>query len=438
MNNIKPLKIGLRSQDIQTSVQDVDLGALSSETKNIRLIGMAERLAIHIRGTDVIDDYKKVEYIASQFGIDSLLLPTVLEVLQELEWVRVDRKGTKINKIEESVPYFRDIYSTAGEYFNNSNPSEIEKATIAVCDSLALSPLTEEEIRKKLGLDDKAYRMVLDIGKSGKFIEEYISPKTKETVLYSPLYWIENPHKLQTMYNLIKNFGGDRVYEVLKNIREYQGLPLMDEILKSDYDTLSEDNKIIAEAIRRGIILAPEINSFRGKKNFAFIPQIGIPFEEKIILEKAMAILACIRYGEHFGLITRIKYPEAILDSLLSLPYRIGPHTEIRMQYAILVGRGVGKIFPDRLTKDRYYFELIPTEENKKAVKLAKDLLKVGELLEERGLSKDLQKVLFYPGSYEEAIRTLPKLKKPAYISSETQGNIFNILNGIMDKLRGA
>lgn len=437
-SKIELLKIGLRAQDIQTSVQDVDLGPLNAETKNIRLVGMVERLAIHIRGVDVIEDYKKVEYIASQFGIDSLVLPKVLEVLQDLEWVRVEKKGNVIKKVEESVPYFSDIYSVAGEYFDSSNPSEIEEATIELCDSLALSPSTEEEIKKKLGLNNRAYKIVMDIGKSGKFIDHYKSARTKEKVLYSPLYWVENPDKLEDMYELLKEFGADRVYDALKKIKDYQGFPLMDDILRGDYDTLSEKKKIIAEAIRRGIILAPEVNSLRGLKNFAFTPHIGISIEEKIILEKAMAILACIRYGEHFGLITRIKYPEAILDKLLNPPYRIGSHTEIRKQYAILVGRGVGKIFQNRLIKDRYYFELIPTDENKKAVKLAKDLLKVGELLEEKGLSKNLQNVLFYPGSYEEAMRTLPKLKKPAYTSTETEENIFNILNDTIDKIRGA
>jgi hypothetical protein len=434
-SKLDTLKIGLRAQDIQTSVQDVDLGTLNAETKNIRLIGMAERLAIHIRGADVIDDYKKLEYIASQFGIDSLILPNVLEVLQELNWVRVEKEGSVIRKVEESVPYFEDIYSTAGEYFYNSDPSEIEEATIAVCDSLALSPSTEEEVKNEFGLSDEAYRIILDIGKSGKFIDEYKSTKTREKVLYSPLYWIENPEKLENMYTLLKEFGADHVYNALKKIRDYQGFPLWDDVLKDNYNTL--EIKIIAEAIRRGIILAPEVTSFNGKKNFAFTPNIGIPIEEKIVLEKAMCLLACIRYGEHFGLITKIKYPKLLLDKLLSPPYRIGPHTEIKKQYAILVVRGVGKIFKDR-SYDRYYFELIQTEENKNAVRLARDLLKVGEVLEERGVSKELQSVIFYSGSYEEAMRTLPKLRKPAHISAETLEEISDILSDTMDKLRGA
>lgn len=71
---------------MQPSLQAMDLGALGAETKNIRLVGMAERLTIHIRGSDVIEDQRGLEYIASQFDIDALLLPRVLEVLQEIGW----------------------------------------------------------------------------------------------------------------------------------------------------------------------------------------------------------------------------------------------------------------------------------------------------------------------------------------------------------------
>ena len=428
---ISPLKIGVRCQDIQTSLQDISLGALSSETKNIRLLGMAERLAIHIRGVDVIEDYKKLEYVAGQFGIDSLILPNVLETLEEIGWVRVQKRSGRIIKVEESVPYFKDIYSEIGEYYNNTPHSEIEDAIIETTDKLALSPINEETIRKDLGKE--LYKIVLDIGKSGKFIEEYESLDTKEKILYSPIYWVENPKIIEEIYRLLKQFGAENVVRVLKEIRDYQGYPLSDSLFKAEKESISQDDQILFELIKRGIVLAPQVVSFKGRKSFAFTPYPEISIEEKVILEKAMAILACVRYGEHFGLITKIRYPEAILDKLLESPHIIGPHTEIRKQYALLVGRGIGKIFPDRVLSDRWYFQLIDKEENIKAVKLAKDLLVVGEAISDRGFQEELQKILFTPGSYEEALRTLPRLKKPANLSPETHEHI---LNEIMDVLR--
>jgi len=428
---ISPLKIGIRCQDIQTSLQDISLGPLISETENIRLLGMAERLAIHIRGVDVIDDYKKLKYVAGQFGIDSLILPRVLETLEEIGWVRVQKRVGEIVKVEESVPYFKDVYSEVGEYYNSTPHSEIEDAIIETTDKLALSPINEETIKKELG--KKLYKIVLDIGKSGKFIEEYDSPDTEEKILYSPIYWVENPKMLEEIYKLLKQFGAENVIRILREIQNYQGRPLTDRLFKTEKGSLSQDDQILFELIKRGIILAPQVDSFRGRKSFGFTPYPEISIEEKVILEKAMAILACVRYGEHFGLITKIKYPEAILDKLLNPPHIIGPHTEIRKQYAILVGRGIGRIYPATGVSDRWYFRLIDKEENIKAVKLAKDLLVVGEAISDRGFQEELQKILFTSGSYEEALRTLPKLKEPTRLSSETQEHI---LNSIMDVLR--
>lgn len=432
------LRIGIRAQDIQTSTQDIDLGPLNAEIKSIRLIGMAERLAIHIRGADVIDDYKKLEYISSQFGIDSLVLPRVLEVLQDLEWVRVHHKRNKITAIDESVPYFNDIYETAGEYFSDLNPTEIEIATISICDDLALAPSIAQDVISKMGLDDQACSMVVDIGRSGGFIGEYQSEHTGERVLYSPLYWVENPEIIEQVFELLKRFGADRIHKVLSSVRSYQGFPLPDTFIEGDETQITEDMEVLAEAVRRGIILSPEVTSLKGRKNFAFTPQVGLPIHEKIILEKAMAILSCVRYGEHFGSITKVRFPDAILNRLLSSPHRIGEHTEIKTQYSILVSRGMGNIFPHRQWKNRYFFKLVPTEENLRAVRLARDLLSVGEAIHEKGLSEELRKVLFYQGKYEEAARTLPKLKKSIKYSPQTREAVFDIFNDTLDQLRGA
>lgn len=428
---LEPFKIGVRAQDIQTSVQDVDLGYLSAETKNIRLVGMAERLAIHIRGADVIKDRRKLEYIASQLGIDSLLVPTVLNVLEGLEWVTVDTSG----KVEESVPYFSNIYEKAGEYFTTLPRSEIEDATIVVCDALSLAPATEEELKRATGLDHDEFQMVLDIGQSGKFIVHYESEDIKEKVLYSPLYWVEHPDKVEELYKLLKRFGADKVYSALTRIKGYQGLPLSQDTIGGQKESLSEEEMIFAEMVRRGIVLAPVVKSLKGPRNFAFTPSAGISLADKIILEKAMAILSCMRYGQHFGSVTKLDNLEMFIDNLLTSPHRTKkPHSEVKAQYALLVGRGIGKVFPSKQFPNRYYFELVPTKENLQALRLAKDLLKVGEAVHGRGLSEELQKVLLYPGTYEEAMRTLPRMREPGVISGQTYQRI---LDQMMDKLRG-
>jgi uncharacterized tellurite resistance protein B-like protein len=55
---------------------------------------MAATLAANIKGIDVIDDERALKTIAAhQWGIDSLSLPRVLEVLEEVDYVTVHRGG---------------------------------------------------------------------------------------------------------------------------------------------------------------------------------------------------------------------------------------------------------------------------------------------------------------------------------------------------------
>lgn len=434
IEHIEPLKIGIRCQDIQTSLQDFDMGPLGVETKNIRLLGMAERLAIHIRGSDVIDDYRKLEYVSSQFGIDPLILKETLRVLEDVGWIRVKSRGSNIIRVEETVPYFNDIYSEIGEYYENISHSEVEDAIIGVTDLLALSPLGELELKGKFGIDNSLFDTILDIGKTGMFIDKYELEDSGESVLYSPLYWVENPEKVEKIYEMLKKYGAENILNSLNTIRNYQGYPLPDSLFSKEQVNLTKKDEIFIELIKNGMLLTPRVNSHSGEKNFAFTPNVGVSIEEKVILEKAMAILSCIRYGEHFAMITKIKFPGVIIDRLLSSPYKIGSHTEIRRQYAILVSRGVGRIFPDSTNSKRWYFQLIDTKENLKAVRLAKDMLLVGESISQRGVVEELKKVFFYHGSYEEYQRVPPKLKKSPYVSEKTEEKIFS---KIIDSLRG-
>ncbi len=432
---ITELKIGIRCQDIQTCLQDFSMGALGIEIKNITLLGKAERLAIHIRGVDIIDNQEKLEYIACQFGIEPESLPRVLEVLGEIGWTRIKEKEDKTIIVEESIPYFKDIYSEIGKYYKSLKHHEIEDSIIEVVDALALSPLREEDIINKIGINKKIYSTIMDIGNSSNIINKFKSDEDQENILYSPIYWTENHDKIKIIYDLLKKYGSDKIINVLKKVQDYQGYPLTDTILKTSKDKLSEDDLIIIDLIEKGILLTPKVDSFSGEKHFAFIPNVGIPIEEKTILEKAMAILACVRYGENFGSITKIKFPEVILERLLEQPHIIGPHSEIKKQYAILIGRGIGRIYPDRFYSDRWYFQLIDKEENIKAVNLAKDLLTVGEAIYGKAFNEKLREILFYKGTYEEAIRTLPKLKKSPRISKDTYEHI---LNKVIDDIRGA
>jgi hypothetical protein len=395
---------------------------------------MAERLATHIRGADVISDSRRLEYVASQFG-DPVLLDPVLTALQEIGWVSVRGSGDA-RIVEESVPYFADIYEAVGKYYVDRGGTEVEDAVILAADALAAAPAPEEMLAKELGGDETVYGLAKDVGRAGGLIDEYVTP-AGETILYSPPFWTENPEQFDALYALIGRYGLDVVAKVFDDFRSYQGKPLPSSLFSSSRQT-TEQTSLLRQLVRAGVLLAPQVNSTSGIRYFGFTPHAGIIPEDKMILEKAMAVLSCVRYGEHFGAITKIKFPDTILSRLVSSPHRIGPHTEIRNQYALLVTQGIGRLSESKREKGRYYFQLIDIEENLRAVELARDLLLAGEAVATKKLDEKAQQALFQAGSYEESLRAVPKVKRPLGISRGGQEAVQSLILGLAEEIRKA
>ena len=105
---------------------------------------------------------------------------------------------------------------------------------------------------------------------------------------------------------------------------------------------------------------------------------------EKVILDKARALVACLRYGSEAATITRIMNPLLILNAITdpTRNYRLRPHSELKLQYGMLIGKQLGRII--QTNNSRYIFELIPTEDNLRACAIARELLSSGEIIGEK------------------------------------------------------
>jgi hypothetical protein len=99
---------------------------------------------------------------------------------------------------------------------------------------------------------------------------------------------------------------------------------------------------------------------------------------KKGCLKRARAIIACVRYGQHFATITKVGDPLAILGALRDRRW-IGSHSEILKQYALLHKMGVGVISRDPVHRSRYTFHLIDTPENLRALNMAIQYLTIKE-----------------------------------------------------------
>lgn len=430
---MKKHEVALRAQDIQTGLQEVNLrGPAAGLFDTTLLTGMAARLAIHIRGIEIIEEEQRLRALGTRLGIPSLVLRNVLDILEEVEFIQVEYDGQRPKRVVERVPYYDDLYGRLGAAWEIRQRSEEEEASVLLLDRLAAAPENWERIEAEYGLDASQLRVVQEVGEAGGYLGRFESPTDGSIVVYSPLYWEENPEET---LRLIQKYGGARVAQAIRSVRSYQGMPLPDLGAQS-----TEDDRIVVEAMVAGLLPAPEVNSFRGPRRFAFTPYKGkilLSDKERAILQKARAILACIRYGQHFGSITKIKDPDAILRTLKGRG-RIGAHSEIAVQYAILVVEGVARISRDTAFRSRYHLELIDTPENRKALDVAADVLTVGETITDRGLDPGARSILLNAGLYKEALTSRSeelarRQRQPAY-SDET---VKKELEKLVDDIRG-
>lgn len=349
--------IGRRAQDVQSGLRDVSDLRVSATIPITRQIGMAAQLAVHIRGLETIENIVGFHGFCSNLGISSDSLPTVLATLEQIGWIRVVPNAFAPKRIEETIPYFQEIYYALGEQWSVRKPGELEQATMAIIDRLTVAPVPLETLASDLGLSGADIQTVVDIGDLGGYLRQYDSPKDRIPILYAPLFSEENP---ETLLNFIaKNPGAHSEIEaVFRAARSHPGAAI---------STLEQSSPLVVELVNENILRAPAIMSSGGIQSFAFAPFKTT--QPRAIVEKARIILACVRYGEGYSSITKISDPSAILKGLRERKM-IGrtPHSNIQSQYAAAVNMGVGWIEPDN---GRFRFRLYDTEDNLAAVDLA-------------------------------------------------------------------
>lgn len=341
----------------------------------------------------MIDQYDMLCAATGELGIPADTVDKALTELEEIGYVKLTRSAGDITKIEERVPLLDSQYTQIGEKWQAGKPSEIEKATVEVLDDLLVAPRRERDLMIKHNLDERAFRLITDVGKTGTFLSSYKSPINGSDIAFSPLYHDENPEKFLKLFS---DYPEEDVSTKLRSIRDYQGKPT--EIIT---------DPIILQAIKIGCIPTPSVKSSGGLKYFAFTPLEGVGKLEKGLLDKARAILACVRYGQHFATVTRVADPLIILQAFRRRK-KIGSHSEILQQYALLHKMGIGVISPDPSYRDRYTLNLLDTPENIRALDMAIQYLTIAEPARADTKLPSAQQLLFpgIAGSYGTPSRT--------------------------------
>lgn len=410
-----PRVAGLRAQDVYSGLQTVDQtsGLIAAELGSTRITGMAATVATNIKGIDLIKDPKALKVVAAQqWGIDSFALPSVLEVLQEVDYVTLhkDKRG-KLSHIDEHIPLLHeDLYERLGAHWEDSSPSELDRASVDSLERLAAAPMRFADFEATIEDADTTERL-LQIGNVAQFTRVLELPDG-DRLVWSPFCAYEQPEALSELFG---SFDGDEIREQFGRVREYQGLPLDGEA------------GVLAQAVGQGVLLANTIEGSGGSAAFAFVPYNADPAQlrmKKAILEKAIVLLACVRYGQHYAR-HRIRMPELLLHKLQD-GGSLNATTEASSQYRTAAQEQILRLEDDG---DGFYrARLIETPDNVAAVNLAIDLLTHGEPLASR--EDPEQKLLFTGRRYLTPLMTMKDQAPRQRLDGEFVASLLDTFRG--------
>lgn len=413
------LLIGLRAQDFHESLKNTRaFGPKDVHYKKTLLIGKAAGLAMHLRGLLYAKDYTQLEYAAASLGISSLELPVVLNELEEVDFISIVRAGSNIRRIDIRVPEFRSGYTDLGERLKQLKPSEVELASIDVLSTLYSGPTDKKGLLSATGLDDSEQSIMIDVMESGLLVAT--QTVDGQPLIYTPLAVDGNP----TIYlQWAKKFPNE-VAQAIETLKNYQGLPLIDPAIAG--------NVALNDAISTGVLMPVEVDGATGTQRFAFAPHGGLSQEENIVLDKARAILSCVRYGQKFASGTQIKYPHLILERLRDYKRFKQGHPDLLTQYGLLAEKFIGH--PVDEGGGRWNFEIDDTEENMKALNVALEMLEYGEARSAK-IDLEAQKALLSSTGYQGPISTRMRMVKDIRSSPKTKAEIIrqmgNLVRGV-------
>lgn len=410
---------GLRCQDVNLGLRIGSNSWTRSVLDNTQIVGMAADLAGLIRGVNIIEDVDPLKIVASEtLDISPNELEPVLGVLESCDFIEVQRSNGRTVAIADRVPVFQDLYSSLGSAWRERKPRQLEEEVITAVHLLARSPIPLEELVPSHGFDKNDIADIVKIGEQSSVIRQV---ETLDGILlYSPYTAFENP---TAMHEALINHGPGELADALGEITDYQGLPI--DPVKSP---------ILSDAVAMGIISAPSVELRDGTlKPFGVLPHLldqELTTTKKMILDKALTIVACIRCGQHFGGKTNTRDAIAVINALLEQDY-LNPHGSHQRQYKLMRDQGIIEFLPDMREGGKWVRPaLIKTEDNIEAMKIARGLLSGENLQAGRDSSPDIKKLLGLDAKSLKSLQTSSRKKATGAIDSQHLSAAFESLMG--------
>ena len=410
-NKLDSAKTAARCHEIQTGLGTTEV----PEFEQLAFIGMAVRLALHIRGLPGIP-FEIVKLVGYHYlGIPPVAIRTVLELLDEVEFVRLGTEGHTIKTVLPNVPYYEELYTILGQYSDGIGLNEAERLSIDLLHRLARSPQKLDVLRDTLGIDHKLFKRVIAIGKEGAYIRQHRA--RGRDILLAPAHFSENP---DIFVDAIARGGAAQVEKLIEALKNMQGYPLTLVEQKNKIGNVnlsSEETQFLVRLAQDGIVKPPSLQTpHAGENFFLFTPTpsgAALAPTKRDIYERAMAIVAAIRQGQFLPRNYAIRSPGAVLYRLRNDLKLKKATTEAAQQYRNLVHLRIATLTD--MGHGYRRLEIIDTEENVEALGIAYELVSTG-MASEIEVDADARKALQEDQTYIESVISRGSLQKTRQI----------------------
>lgn len=367
--------IAARAHEIQTGLGATEV----PEFDTLRAIGMAVRLALYIQGLPTLK-YNVLRLVANHYlSIPSVAVKRIVELLAEVEFVKLQTSGKTIQAVLPNVPYYDEVYSTLGEIGSSEGFNEAEQLSIEILCRLAKSPENVDSLRSRLGAEKPLIERALKVGQEGAYLR--VHRARGRNIALSPAFFSENA---EVFADMVAGAGPNDVRIVLDALRKVQGIPLSLVERHKEIGGIrltSVQINMLKRLAQDGAVRPPSITTpHSGSNYFLFTPTPGAAHlapTKREIYEKAMAITAAVRQGQFLPRQYAIRSPGAVLYKLMTDLKLSRATTEATTQYRQLTAVRVARLVPVGNTG---YSELhiINTRENQEALRIAYELVRAG------------------------------------------------------------
>lgn len=400
-------QLAARCHDIQTGLGLTEI----PEFSNLRSVGMAVKLALHIRGLPLVK-YETLKLVSNFYlKIPTVAVESIVLLLAEVEFVKLQKEGRTIKAVLPVVPYYEEVYSGLGELGQDLGMSEPEQLSIDLLSRLAEAPQNIDSVEARLGVDRPLLDRALEIGGHGAYMSIY--RRRGRDIVISPTFFSENA---DLYADLVAKSGAHEIKRILKLVRESQGMPLsiITKTKELGGTALSDpDIMLLTRLAQDGAVKPPSISTtYSGDNYFMFTPTPSggkLAPTKREIYEKAMAIVSSIRQGQYLANKYAIRSPGAVMYTLKENLQLGKATTEATQQYQRLVHLRVAVL--EDVGNGFSQLRIIDTEENREALKIAYSLVDTGNAAGTE-VDDDARRALQQDHSFVESLVAAGELSK--------------------------